>query len=68
MGEPIHNCLNLLRVHLYLARLDNEPQELDLGHMKLTFLMFDIKMVVKKASENLIDMFHILLEGTREDG
>lgn len=38
-----------------------------LGHMKLTFLRSDIKMVVKKAFENLADVFHMLLEGTREN-
>ncbi len=52
---------------MYLARLDYEPQELNFGHMELTFLRFSVKMVIKKTSEYFTDMFNMLLEGTRED-
>ncbi len=52
---------------MYLARLDDEPQELNFGHMELTFLRFSVKMVIKKTSEYFTDMFNMLLEGTRED-
>jgi len=53
---PIRDCLNLLRIHLYMAGLNDESQKLHLGHMEFTFFRFNIKVIIEEASENLPNM------------
>lgn len=46
-----------------MARLNDESQELYLGHMEFKLFGFDIKVIIEEAPKKLSDVLNMLIDG-----
>jgi hypothetical protein len=52
---------------MYPILINNVAQVLDLGHAKISFFQFGIKLVLSQSAQNLLNMTHVLLPCFVED-
>src|SRR6266403_5790072 len=60
-GWPVFNRSDLARVHAYFSRGDNHPQILHFLFLKVTFLRFEIEVVLLQATEHFSHYFVMML-------
>jgi hypothetical protein len=68
-GNPIHNGLDLTRIHVNAISKDNIPKEFTFGLMEFTFFQLNVKSNFFKLVQNKPNMLFIFLHvlGKKED-